>query len=547
MENLIDVYKRLGPVRLAVLGGAVAVLLVLFATIMMQASKPQLSLLYGGLDQREASRIIELLDTSSVPYELRGGSIFVPQNQVGELRLRVAGEGLVGGGVQGYEIFDESSSFGTTSVVQNINARRALEGELARTIMSMPAVQTARVHLVMPKRRLFTTEDVQPTASVTLNIGNRLLGDEAVLSITHLVAAAVPGMQSGNVTVVDQRGNLLSSGQNEDALTGTLTSQMKIRQSFENKLERDIVGMLERVVGPGKADVKVNANLNFDRIEETAELFNPEEQVVRSEQRSESAANAQETNNNPAVGLTGNIPGEEGLQGTSVGSRENTTTTEETINYEISRTARRLVRETGAVQQLNVAILVEGRYVPDENNEGAQVYQPLTERELENMRRLVSTAIGYNEQRGDSLELVDMPFTSVPEVTYEEPLFSKDDYMQFAQLGAMVLAMLFIMLFVVRPIMKAAAPPPPPMELQPEGMSAKAKKEPQYDEDGNVIPGTGGDEDDEDVRISLENVKGKVRERALKQAKELIDSHSDQSVNVIRKWIGSHEQQESNF
>lgn len=550
VNNLLNTLKALGPTRIATLAIALVVLLLLFSAVLTRVSESPMSLLYGGMEQQEASKVASFLDGQNIHYEVRGdGAVYVPQNKVGELRLKVAGEGLVGGSISGYEIFDKSSSFGTTSLVQNINARRALEGELARTISSLPIVKNVRVHLVMPKKRLFSKEKVVPTASVTLNVGARMVGEDTVASISHLVAAAVPALDVKHVTIVDQRGKLLSSGSNNTGNSSTIDANSRVRKGIESNFESSVASMLERVVGNGKVSVSVNADIDFDVIEETSEIFDPDQQVVRSEQRSEGTTANQQNTGEAAVGVSGNVPGA-GTTGTSIGSQENRANSEETINYEISKKARHYIKESGGIKKLSVAVLVEGKYAmvkapvaegEEESEEPAPMirgeYIPYSADEIAKFETLVKTAIGFDSSRGDSVQVVDMEFTEVVSEEIEIPMFSKDDYFRIGELVLMFVGMFFILLFIIRPLMRAATKA---MEVhailqggEPVVMSADGKPIPA----GAVAAGIGEEEDSS--LIDIAGVEGKVRASSLKKVAGLVETHPEESIGVVRNWMNS--------
>lgn len=545
------ILRSLGAARIALLVVSVIMLIGLLSLVVLKTSGPSDSLLYGGLDPQESGHIVERLGQLNEPFDVRGNSIFVAKARVDELRLKLAAEGYVGSSVEGYEIFDESSGFGTTSLVQNINARRALEGELSRTITSIPAVQSARVHLVLPKRKIFSKENVTPTASVTVNLGSRVLTEEQVQGITHLVSAAVPNLNPDNVTVVDNRGNLLSSGKKSQA--NQMNMQAKIKRQVEAEYEDAIRAMLERVVGVGRANVKVTAQMTFDRLEEHTEMFDPQSQVVRSEQRSEDALEAENSSAGGAAGASANIPGQEVGAGGS-GSRENRTTTAETINYEISKTIKKHVREGGAIERLSVAVLVEGRYV---NEAGLMKYVPHSEEDLGKLNRLVKSAIGYSEEREDIVEIVDMSFAQVEEEAQEEPpLFSSQDYFQLAEYALMMIAIFLLVFTIIKPLLKATLPGSSGNSQVQQAMAAggagmpggpmKATAPPIIGPDGTPVPqadmggGAGGGLhgiEDEGTMIDLAQVEGKVRESTINLVHEIIKEHQEESANVLRGWL----------
>lgn len=518
MDNLLRILRNLGPARIAVLVVAIVVLIAMFMTITMRMSSTDLALLYGGLTPSEASDMSTQVASLNIPYEIRGSALFVPQDKVGELRLQLAAEGFVGSSTKGYEVFDESSGFGTTSLVQNINARRALEGELSRTISSLPAVKNARVHLVLPERKLFSREQIDATASVTLNLGGRLLTDENITSITHLVAASVPNLKNSDVTIVDTQGNLLSAGGSD---MGTIVNtQQKMRHKVEMDYENSITKLLERVVGAGKVSTQVTASLNFDKLSESEEIFDPELTAVRSQQTSEDSSNSRNFDNNPAIGVTGNVPGQ-GDTGSALSSENNDAGSTETINYEVSKKIRHFERAEGAVNRLSVAVLVEGNY----NEEGE--YVPLSEVQLTKFSNLIKTSIGFDENRGDSVEVIDMPFNRTIEEGEEPPLLTKEDYFKFGEYALMLIGMFLVLFMIIRPIMNA---------VQAHNEHDMVNTESLISEDGNIIA---ADEDDEPIEemVDLEKVEGQVRASSLRKVVSIIDKYPEESMNVIRAWM----------
>ncbi len=502
--------------------GLVTVLLIGFMlAISSRVSHQDMSLLYGGLEVKEASDIVNRLAALGVKHEIRGDSqIYVPQKQVGTLRLQIAGEGLVGSSSTGYEIFDDTSSFGTTSLIQNINARRALEGELARTITSLPVVKAARVHIVMPKRQLFSRNQTKASASVTLNIGSRSLEEDQINGMVQLVAAAIPDLSPNNVTIIDNRGKLLSSGKGEPGVSSNGNSpSVMFRTKLEQEYEASITRILEPVVGQGRVSAKVSATVNFDRIEENSEIFNPEQQVVRSEQRVEEESKSENTEPGAPAGLAANVPGQN-PQGFQVSRTENDGRIEETVNYEISRTVRHFIREGGSIDKLSVAVLVEGNYV---TIDGESQYVPITDENKQKLEALVRRSIGFSESRGDKIELIDMQFRAIEEVEmFEPPLLSKSDIMRLIEYGLLFIGLLMIILFVVKPILKAAH-----VQADAEQVPASSSQD-----DADSIA-----QKEAETMIDLAKVEGRVRESTIIKATEIIDANPEQSVAVVRSWL----------
>ena len=520
MDGLTKFIKTIGLGRLVSMMVVLIITVGLMTVVSSRLGHQGMRLLYGGLQTQETSAIVTKLDSLGVPYEIRGDSqVFVPQDQVGTLRIQLAGEGLVGSSTSGYEIFDNASSFGTTALVQNINARRALEGELARTITSLPVIKGARVHVVLPKRQLFSRNQTPPTASVTLDLGSRQLEGGQIDGIVHMVAAAVPNLKASNVTVVDNLGNLLSSSSHSSPNNASASPADMFRQKLETEYADKVTKMLERIVGPGRTSVKVSADVNFDRVEENSEIFDPNQQVPRSQQVTENRTERQDIRPGAPAGLAANVPGQ-GNDGTQIGSNETTTRTEETTNFEISRTVRNFSREGGEIKKLSIAVLLEGDYV---TVDGEQQYTPLDDDRRNQLEALVKTAIGFNEERGDQIELIDMPFKAIEEIEMvEEPFLSKADIINLVEYGLLFLGFILIMFMVVRPLLAAMqtafpAEAPEPVAAAPDGDSIAAEQP--------------------ENMIDLEKVEGRVRESTLKKVNEIVDTSPDQSVSVVRSWM----------
>jgi flagellar M-ring protein FliF len=531
------VVQQMGPQKLLTI--AVITLATIIALVMASAkiAEPNMQLLYGGLGAKEASQIADKLATMAIKYEVRGESnIYVPEGKVGELRLKIAGEGLVGNSIKGYEVFDNSSSFGTTSLVQNINSRRALEGELARTIMSLPTVKNARVHLVIPKKRLFLKENVKPTASVVVNVGSRILQEEQINSIMHMVASSVPSLLPENVSIIDNRGKLLSAGEGKNDMS-KLTNAEKYKSKIEQKYQLQLTNMLETIVGMGKVNVKVSAEVDMNRMEETAEIYDPKNQVVRSEQTNEEELSSLGASTSSGVGTVSNLDegnNSEQQSSTSTGPSENQTKTQSTVNYEISKTVRHSIKQAGKITKLSVAVVLEGNYSTTGEGENAKrEYIPLTTEQLAKLTSLIKSAVGYDESRGDIVEVVDLPFSEVeqlPEV--EEKLLSNSDIIKIVEYILLFVGFLIMVLFVIKPILtttqhvvKAKMPEKEPQVLaMPQATASELNQE-------------GEEEDESDLLVDVTNVEGKVREASIKKAANIIENHPEESTQVIRRWM----------
>lgn len=460
MWSHFSINQRL--IILIALAGSVAGLIAL----VLWTQQPDMQVLFTNVNSEDASAIIDKLKESKVPYETTGGgtTILVPSAQVHELRLQLATQGIPRGGGVGYEIFDHTS-IGMSDFVQKLNYRRALQGELARTIAQMPEVERARVHLAMPERRLFATEQDRARASVVLGLRNgQTLSKGQVQGIVHLVASSVEGLQAQDVTVVDGHGQLLSSATAKDEAVGLSSTQLEYQRTVEKDIESRIQSMLERIVGQNKAVVRVSSVVDFRKVETTEERYDPNGQVVRSEQRGQEKASGTNGVSGGVPGVQSNVPPGTDLE-PAQSSSSATQTKNETINYEISRTVSRIVEPVGVVKKLSVAVLVDGTYeaVKPAEGEGAdkvaeasKKYVPRSEEELKRIEDIVKKAMGYSAEREDQVQVVNAQFGFGPEEPVGAGVDAVSDgakpwlpYLRYVVGGLLFLMILF---FVVRPL-----------------------------------------------------------------------------------------------
>lgn len=559
MSSFADTLKQLGPSRLAVMGGVLVTLLLFFIFMTFRISSPELKLLYGDLTSVDASAIAGKLQSSGVTYEVSqdGKRVLVPEAEVENARMLLAQEGLPNGGTMGYEIFDQQSSFGTTNFVQNINQVRALEGELARTITSLDAIRNARVHLVLPQRKLFSREPQPSSASVFLGIqpGARLK-NEQILAIQSLVASAVPDLESSSVSVIDADGNLLARADGDgEALMSVKAEERKL--SHEKRMTQAIEDIVGRIVGYGNVRAVVTADLNFDRISTNEELYDPAGQVVRSTQVVEQN-NLERTPPSGEVSVAQNLPGVGGDILADPKPALEEARVEEVTNYEISRTVRSSVREIGEVQKLSIAVLVDGRYTETENEEGeiTREYQPRTQAELDQIETLVKSAVGFDDSRGDEIEVVNLQFADV-DLGGEAPEadmilgFEKDDLLDAVEVIAVAIMIILIILLVVQPMLgRILASDGPKLdetfenELLGSGVSAAQLEGPSGSTAAvsgpqQMMQGVGGGATDDDTMIDMEDVEGKVKASSIKKVEDIVENYPGETVNVIRSWMSS--------
>jgi flagellar M-ring protein FliF len=545
--------RNLGPMKLAALGAVALGLIAFFVFLAARLTSPGMSLLYGGLDATDSEQIVQRLETQQIPFELRGNGdqIYVPQDQVARLRLAMAGEGIPTGGSIGYEIFDRADALGTTNFVQQINQLRALEGELSRTIRTIRQVKAARVHLVMPKRELFSRDRNDPTASVVLVLQGSL-DKEQVQSIQHLVASAVPGMNSSNVSVIDNRGNLLAKGAEAgdqfDASNGE-----EMRQGYEARLAQSIEQLLAQTLGAGKVRAEVTADIDFNKVTTNTENFDPNGQVVRSTQTVEDKGNSQEKSGDSSVSVANNVPNPPS-QG---GNNSNTSTSqnarnEETVNYEISKRSETQVKTNGTVKRISAAVLVDGTYAPGPN--GTPTYAPRSKQDLDQIATLVKSAIGFDDKRGDVVQVVNLPFAQNEENISDGSIImglDKQDLMRIVELIVLAAVAVLVLLLVVRPLLNRLLAMPvasggehamlaglsaeAAAALPPGAAAALALSGPSDMQQGMLAAESISNEIDQ--MIDINQVEGRVRASSLKKISELVDQHPEQAVNIMRQWM----------
>ena len=547
VNALVQTLRNLGPLRLAALGGVGLALIGFFIYLIARFTTPEMALLYGDLEMTDSAEIVERLESMGVPYRLRrdGSEILVPADQALRLRMAMAEEGLPSGGSVGSEIFDRVDSLGTTSFVQEVNRLRALEGELARTIRSISQVKSARVHLVIPRRELFSRERSEPSASIILMMERgAALERSQVLAIQHLVAAAVPRLKPSAISIVDDHGTLLARGTEDDPttlLTGTRATEMRI--AYENRMARSIENLLQQSLGYGKVRAEVTAELDFDQITRNSETYDPDGQVVRSTQLIEEESRSTDGQGEAPVTVANNLPDAElALPGTGPQSMSETLRTEETINYEISRTVETHVRETGKVRRLSVAVLVDGTY--ETGPDGTVTYLPRSAEELGQIETRVRSAMGYDAARGDTVEIVNMRFADAVPMAEDETLFlglTRDDLMKIAELGVIGLIGVLFLLLVVRPLVLRLleAEPEPEMEQQrlltdeselPPALAAPDETPEPITDDEEVAR-------EIDQMIDINQIEGRVRASSLRKISEIVEKHPEEAVNIMRGWM----------
>lgn len=519
--------------RIFVVVATLAVALAVFGLTRL-ATTPSLALLYAGLENDAAGDVVKALETRGVQYEVRGGAIFVPNSERDSLRLTLASEGLPANGVQGYELLDGLSGFGTTSQMFDAAYWRAKEGELARTIVSNPAVATARVHIANSSANPFQ-RNITPSASIFVTGASGVLPPQQARALKHLVASAIPGLVPEKVSVIDSKGGLIGT----EAEGGILSSADDKSDMLRDRVQR----LMEARVGTGNAVVEVSVDTVTDTESIMERRFDPEGRVAIStdtEERADSASDA----GSGDVSVASNLP--DGNAGGGAGSNSKTSETRERVNYEVSETTREITKAPGAIRRLTVAVLVNGSYMT--NADGAQEFQPLPDAELQALRDLVASAVGFDAERGDEITLRSLPFER-PEGLGTGPveagLFSGAiDMMRLIQMAVLAIVALALGLFVVRPIlakgdavdaMSGGALPPPQSpetsvldgEIEPEGGFVDL---PMMAPDSADFGGMG-----------MVDFDAPATEDPVDRLRNLIEDRKSETVEILRNWLDEKE------
>jgi flagellar M-ring protein FliF len=576
VNNIVRLLLQSGPARIFAAIGATAIIASLIFGVVFRIGGEENALLFSALDPKEAGEITAKLDQANIKYELKGdgSTITVPRSKVLSARMMLSADGLPTRGSIGYEIFDKADALGATQFMQNINRLRALEGELARSIASLDGVESARVHLVLPERQLFERDHQEPTASIVIKLSREALAPGEVRAIRNLVASATPGLSPTKVTILDETGNLLAAAQQGDE-SGPIDGADSPQSAIEERLRRTLQDIVEGVVGPGNARVQVTAELDLNKVKQVSETYDPDGQVVRSTQT------VSDTSNDAANGTSGgsssanNVPG--GAANTT-GSSSGTASerSEETTNYEISKTTKTEELESGKVRKLSVAVAVDGVLTPAADGKGQPTYAPRPAEEMQRLTTLVRSAIGYDESRGDKVEVVNVRF-SRPVVAGTEAKkpsmldFQSTDLMRGAEIGAALIAAIALIIFVLGPMATSLAKPggaitvyegnqggngpqiiqvQAPQQQQPNVVVVPGAQGGQLQVAGgqalgnggapptaNALPGAAANEPE--PLIDVARIRGQVRASSTKKIGEVVAQHPEESATILRGWLNN--------
>ncbi|MFT8717567.1 flagellar basal-body MS-ring/collar protein FliF [Gluconobacter potus] len=550
MKALLANLKQLGLPRLAALGGVGVAMLVLLGVLVLHGVNATNGLLYRDLEAHEAGEIVEQLAKAHIKYRLQdqGSTIMVPDDDVARARLLLAQSGLPSGGSVGYEIFDKGNSFTATQFEQTINETRALEGELERSIRLIHGVRNARVHLVLRHRELFSTDEQNAQASVLLSMdGGRRLDEESIAAVVNLVSAAVPGLDAHNISLIDNRGHVLLK-QGEGNSNGGQSAEEQ-RQLIEQRIAREVEDLLGSSLGPGHVRVEANVTMNNDHVRETQENYDPDQQVLRSQQtKTEKSINTQGSTNTT---VSNNLPNANAGQQQN-GSQSNRQ--EQTNNYEISKTVRTLVQDQPRIARISMAVMVDG--ISQSDGKGHASWQPRNQEELGRLTALTKSAVGFDQSRGDVVTVMSMKFTDMdmemkPEPSGWSKFFTHSNQMEAIRFGLFAACLAMVLFFVVRPLLRPigesssgkllnfatseARTPSADLSSQgavylPDSQSERARTPMLEAAYVNAEP-----VDEETVSVS--GVQGRIRASSVQKVVDLVETHPSESIALVRGWL----------
>ncbi|HMT79400.1 MAG TPA: flagellar basal-body MS-ring/collar protein FliF [Azonexus sp.] len=564
VERLRDAFNRLNSQQKLVFMIAVAAVFAIIVGTILWSRQPDWKTLFSNLTEKDGGAIVTILEQQNIAHRYTdSGALQVPADRVHEVRLKLASQGLPRGGMVGFELM-ENQKFGVSQFAEQVNYQRGLEGELARTIQSIGAIQSARVHLAIPKPSVFVREEQKPTASVMLNLyPGRSLDSAQIAGITHLVSSSVPQLPASNVAVIDQSGALLSQLKNSLTEAGLDPAQIKYVRDVEGSIIKRISEILSPMLGQDNFKVQVAADIDFSQSEQTAETYRPnnapESTSIRSRQNNESASVNQAAGgvpgaltNQPPVPATapltqpatGNSPGQPGkpseIQGKvdaagitaplNAAGQPISTSKNATINYEVDKTIRHTKQGMGDIRRLSAAIVVNHRKDIDKN--GQPVSKPIPEAEMKQINELVREAMGYNKERGDTISVANAPFTAVDKSEAELPVWKDPENISYVKdlvkylLIAGIVA--FLYLKVIQPSMKTMFPPPKDADgahgSAEGGISAYGEGE------SSGITASG---EDGATQVHIDHYAVMIQ-----MARELAEKDPKAVANIIKDWMG---------
>ena len=569
MEKIFESLRQAGSQKLAILIAVGAGVIALIAGIGFSFTQPQMDPLFTDMQESDAGAVISALEGMDVPLRLSsdGRTVYVPRDRVARLRMSLAEKGLPSGGAVGYEIFDQNTSFGLTSFMQDVSRLRALEGELSRTIQTLNDVESARVHLVLATRDAFSRDTAPPSASVVVRMrGSLTLEARHAASIRHLVSSAVPRLTPSSVSVLDARLGVVFA-EESGALAGA-ASVDGLRQDIETRLASAVEAVLTPHLGPGRVRVRVAADLRTEREVRREERFDPRETAIRSRQVVDETERSRENANEDPVTVEQNLPEADVFGDVNARNQNEMERSEQLLNYEISSVQSEQVIEPGEVERLSVSVIVDHARIP--GADGAMEVRPHTPEEILRLENLVKSAVGFSARRGDVVTIESLPFADLDatlpragSVSLSEALIDNMD--SIVRAGALLALGVIVIFGVIRPALDRALPTvrdpqqqmagaeatplQPVPQLAQEGAAVGPDGEPLALEgaSGEAAAAAGEGEPlalakppmDEALNQMLEirDVDGKVRASSVRKLGEMAEQYPDEFVTILRNWI----------
>ena len=516
--------------RTTLIAGGFGFCFLLITLIVFMLSPSEFEPLYSNLNNEDNVEVVNFLNKQGYSYRMKGSDILVKSTEILNIRMLLAADGIpTSGNLVGYELFNKSDSLSSSGFTQNVNLIRALEGELSRTISSFKSVRNSRVHIVLPRKEIFLKDRHQASASVVLKLRSGYdLSRKEVSAVANIISSAVPGLSKNNITIVTTDGKLLHSSSGEGYAVSTDYYEYKI--GVENNLRDVVESLVSRHVGIGKVRAEVNAELNFDIETISREVYDPAGRVLRSEQVSDSSRNSNSPVDGGQAGISSSIPGGEGGGADGAGSsNSNESRTEEVRNYEISKEIRSTKKESGNIKRLSIAVMVDGHYV----KEGDSLkYSPRDDEELSKLKSLIASAVGFSDERGDVIEVVNMQFSEDSSMEEESGFVSFLLYNLQSIIGNVITAVVVILIsfFVFKPLMNRVFDLAVSSSATP-GLDAATSQD--IEEEGGVEVSIGqadGEGDTVDVEVGF-------KEDNVKKLNDCISKNPLSTVNIIRRWL----------
>ncbi len=486
----------------------------------VQTQKPDFEVLFSNLSSDDLGAITAKLKERRINFKIAAGetAVLVPAKDVFDLRIQLASEGLPRGGGVGFEIFDKTT-LGMSEFIQKLNLMRATTGELTRTINSLDVVDSARVHIAAPKKSVFLEDERKTTASVVLKL-KRHISPGQVQGIVHLVASSVEGLNPDDVTIVDTKGNILAGGEERSTIAHMTSSQLEFKQNVANTIENRILSMLGGVLGREKITAKVSADVDFKQIEQTEEIFDPDSQVARSEQRNEEST----VGSTPVGGIVGAAANQPAAQvgQASQGAPAKSDKLNETINYEINKIIKRTINPVGEIKKLSVAVMIDGTYDKDDK------YVPRTAEEMQQYKKIVERATGYNEDRGDEIEVVNVAF-DISKFKEDQLALEKAEsrqlWVSIARHGVTAVFIILLFIMLIKPLLQWLRTTAGEGMMMVPGMRMVR---------GRMVPGVPGEVEEEKAK---EIKKIKKREDYRLVVMEYSKENAAHTAELVRKWL----------